>query len=322
MIQLNSLAQLMQAQLIQTQLIQLIQHEFYMLSRGITSQLLMITPYWITGLIAGSLISVYLSGKIAETILKLAADRLWVICLAAILGVASPLCMFGTVPLIAALGKKGVPQHILAAFMVSSVLLNPNLWLVSFVLGFEIVIIRLFLAIMAGILAGLLVLYSRMITCSLACGSKSNFSVFSFERFEVKDSKKKVFYLDLLKALRITAPYLLIGVTLTALGERYIPPEWIAGMFGNRRGLGVLFATTLSVPLYICGAGTVPLIRAWLFAGMGVGDAMAFMLAGPATKINNLSAVKMILTNKSFLFYLAYVICFAMLAGLLVGMIL
>jgi uncharacterized membrane protein YraQ (UPF0718 family) len=85
--------------------------------------------------------------------------------------------------------------------------------------------------------------------------------LFSFGKFDDVKKKRK-FLPDLLKAFRITAPYLLLGVTLTALGERYIPPEWIANMFGARRGLGVLFATTLSVPLNICGAGTIPLIRA------------------------------------------------------------
>ena len=279
-------------------------HELYMLWNGIWSQLRMIAPYWLTGLFAGSLVSVYLSGKIAEKVSQLTAGRIWVICFAAFLGMASPLCMFGTVPLIAALGKKGVPQHILAAFMVSSVLLNPNLWLVTLVLGLEIALLRLFLAFLCGVLAGVTVLY--------VFKSKA---LFSFNKFGDKKVKKKFLLSDLLKAMRITAPYLLLGVVLTALGERYIPPEWIAGMFGQRRGLGVLFATTLSVPLYICGAGTIPLINAWLAAGMGRGEAMTFMLAGPATKINNLSAVKMILGKRNFLLYLGYIVSFAMLVG-------
>jgi uncharacterized membrane protein YraQ (UPF0718 family) len=286
-----------------------ITREIYMLANSIWSQLRMISPYWITGLVAGSIVSVFLSDKIAAKISQLSAERICVIALAAFLGMASPLCMFGTVPVIAALGKKGVPQHILAAFMVSSVLLNPNLWLVSFVLGWEIALTRLGLAFLCGTLAGVAVLY----------GFK-NRELFSFGKFrDVK--KKRKFLPDLARAFCITAPYLLLGVTLTALGERYIPPEWIASMFGVRRGLGVLFATTLSVPLYICGAGTIPLIRAWLFAGMGTGDAMAFMLAGPATKINNLSAVKMILGTKNFLLYLAFVVGFAMLAGLGIGLL-
>ena len=279
-----------------------------MLGTSIWSQLTMIAPYWAMGLTISSLVSVYLSDKITEKIATLTTERLWTIFPASFLGVVSPLCMFGTVPLIAALGKKGVQQHVLAAFMVSSVLLNPNLWLVSFVLGLEIVIARLSLALLCGILAGIAVLY----------GFRGR-SLFTFDRFPDQAGKRRYLLTNLLKAVRITAPYLLLGVTLTAFSERYIHPEWIAGMFGARRGLGVLFATVLSVPLYICGAGTVPLIRAWLMSGMGIGDALTFMLAGPATKINNLSAVKMILGIKNFLLYLAFVIGFAILSGLIIG---
>ena len=282
-----------------------------MLWAGIRSQLIMITPYWAAGLTAGSLISVYLSDRIAAKVAVLTTERLWAVFPAAFLGVVSPLCMFGTVPLIAALGKKSVPQHVLAAFMVSSVLLNPNLWLVSFVLGLEIAIARLLLALLCGALAGVLTLYGFR-------GRK----LFTFGRFADRTQKERNLITDMLKAMRITVPYLLLGITLSALGERYIPPEWIAGLFGTRRGLGVLFATTLSVPLYICGAGTIPLIRAWLAAGMGTGDALAFMLAGPATKINNLSAVKMIFGTKHFLIYLAFVIGFAVTAGLAFGRLL
>jgi len=272
-----------------------------------------LAPYWASGLIAGSLISVYLSERIAEKMTNLASGkgRILAICIASLLGIASPLCMYGTIPIIVAFGHKKVPQHLLATFMVSSVLLNPNLLLLSFVLGVEIALARLFLAFLCGILAGTLVLILF-----------KDKSLFSFERFSLNNKTKKTFLPDLFKAFRITAPYLLIGITLTVLFSRYIPPEWIASMFGTRNGLGVLFATSLSIPLYACGGGTIPLIRAWLFAGMGVGDALAFMIAGPATKITSLSAVKMILGARHFLLYLTYCIGFAIMAGLFVDLVL
>jgi len=285
-----------------------------MLLRGIWFQLRQIAPYWIIGIVAGSLVSVYLSQHIAEKMVRLTTGRFGIlsICAASILGIASPLCMYGTVPVIAALGKKGVPQHLLAAFMISSVLLNPNLFIVSLVLGTNIALVRLLSCFLGGVLAGLLVVlfFKRS-------------RVFSFERFELpENAAKKSLLRDLFKALRITASYLVFGIVLTAVCDRYIPQEWIARMFGARRGLGVLFATSLSVPLYACGGGTIPLIRAWMFAGMSAGDAMAFMLAGPATKINNLSAVKMILGSRNFLLYLAYCLVFAVIIGVLTGLIL
>jgi len=288
-------------------------HELYMLWRSVTAQFLLFLPYWASGLIAGSLVSVYLSERITAKMTRLNSGKgnFLPICAASALGIVSPLCMHGTVPVIAALGHKHVPQHQLAAFMVGSVLLNPNLFLLGFALGPEIALTRLLLAFICGNLAGafVLILFKHR-------------PLFDFSRFAPAGKEKKTFLRDLLKAVRITTPYFLLGIVLTTLFYRYMPTEWIARMFGARRGLGVLFAASMSVPLYACGGGVIPLIRAWLFAGMNPGDALAFMIAGPATKINNLSAVKMILGVRHFLLYLAYCISFAMIAGLLVGLVL
>jgi len=285
-------------------------YEIIMLLESIWFQFRQIAPYWAAGLIAGSLVSVFLSNKITDKMTKIAGWFL-PLCLASFLGIISPLCMYGTVPIIAALGKKGTPQHLLAAFMVSSILLNPNILLLSFALGIPLALARLGLSFLSGILAGILVYLFF-----------SHEALFNFERFaEQGDKPKKVFIFDLLKAFRITAPYLLFGLTLTALFDRYIPPDWVSGVFGVRRGLGVLFATTLSIPLYACGGGTIPLINAWLNVGMGTGDAMAFMLAGPAVKINNLSAVKMIFGVRNFIIYIVYSLIFAILSGLIINAI-
>jgi len=290
-------------------------YEAARLLEGIWFQFCQIAPYWAGGLIAGSIVSVFLSEKISQKMTQIGAGRFWFfpLCLASILGIISPLCMYGTVPIIAALGKKGVGQHLLASFMVSSILLNPNIIILSFALGSGIALARLALCFISGVLAGVLVY--------LFFKSKQLFSLEKFADNSPLLKKKKNFFLDILKAVRITAPYLLFGITLTALFDRYVPPDWISVMFGARRGLGVLFATTLSIPLYACGGGTIPLINAWMQAGMGAGDAMAFMLAGPAVKINNLSAVKMILGAKHFFFYILYSLTFAVLSGLIIGLI-
>ena len=55
---------------------------------------------------------------------------------------------------------------------------------------------------------------------------------------------------------------------------------------------------------------------------MSVGSAAAFMLTGPATKITNLGALKIVLGMRRFLLYWAFVIVFALLTGLVVNLIL
>lgn len=75
-------------------------------------------------------------------------------------------------------------------------------------------------------------------------------------------------------------------------------------------------AATIGVPLYACGGGTIPLLREWLFSGMSMGSAAAFMLTGPSTKITNLGAVKIVLGVKRFLLYLAFVMLFSFATGI------
>ena len=92
-------------------------------------------------------------------------------------------------------------------------------------------------------------------------------------------------------------------------------------LFGNK-AFGVLMAATIGVPLYVCGGGTIPLLQQWLASGMSLGQATAFMIVGPAAKITNLAALKIVLRLKRFALYILFCVLFAILAGLLVDMLL
>lgn len=288
--------------------------EVIVLWNWIVFQFKQIFPYWIAGVFIGSVLSVFAAEKISGRVGKISSGRYGLVVpfFAAVLGAASPICMYGTVPLAASLGKKGVPQYVLATFMVSSILINPNLFVFSFVLGAPVALGRLFFSIAAGIVAGLLVkLFFKQE------------NLFNFEGFQEKkkcaqgENKIKVFLNDLNRGIIKTAPYFLVGIVLAALFERYIPKSLITGLFGSNKGLGVLFATLFGIPIYVCGGGTVPLIKAWMEAGMSSGSAMAFMMIGPATKLTNLTAVKIILGIRNFVLYIAFNVVFAIAAGFL-----
>ena len=52
-----------------------------------------------------------------------------------------------------------------------------------------------------------------------------------------------------------------------------------------------------------------------------MGSAAAFMITGPATKITNLGAMKIVLGWKRFLLYILYVILFSWIIGMVVNLI-
>jgi uncharacterized protein len=281
---------------------------------GIWTQIRQIGLWWLGGIMAGSAISVFMSEKINRALSSMRQNRFSIGAAlgTAGLGIVSPVCMFGTIPLIAAIGKKGVPSYLLVTFMVSSIMLNPVLLVMSFSLGAAAALARLLICLLAGVFAGL-----------LTCVFLKKKPVFQLDQFSEENtfSRHKAFWRDVGKSLRVTAPYLLAGIILTALFDQYFPKQYVEMLFGANRGLGILFAVSLSVPLYVCGGGTIPLISAWMQAGMSMGSALAFMVAGPATKITNLGAVKVILGWRYFIIYLGYCLAFAALAGFLADLI-
>lgn len=171
-------------------------------------------------------------------------------------------------------------------------------------------IIRIASSFLCGIAAGLLIrIFYRH-------KSFFNFSGFSAPRSRDTDPNLLMRFLkNLGRNVKATGVWFLIGVVLSVLFQRYVPSDVVASLFGENRGFGVLMAATIGVPLYACGGGTIPLLQTWLADGMSMGSAAAFMITGPATKITNLGAVKIVLGAKRFAIYLAFTILFALLTG-------
>lgn len=119
--------------------------------------------------------------------------------------------------------------------------------------------------------------------------------------------------------IRAAEGWFFMGIVLSALFQRYVPAEVMTDLFGGNQAFGVLMAATIGVSLYACGGGTIPLLQGWLLDGMSMGSAAAFMITGPATKITNMGAVKIVLGIRRFVIYIVYVILFSLLAGLLVN---
>lgn len=284
-----------------------------------TVQLRQIFLYWVLGMVIGSIISVFFKDKIHNLMRNMKSDGSSIIGIiaASILGVASPLCMYGTIPIAASFSRGGIRDEWLASFMMSSILLNPQLIIYSAALGVKVLVVRIVTCFLCGIVAGLVIRFFFR---------KKNFFRFeSFDEPKNRDTDPNIFkrlLKNLYRNLRATGLYFLIGILLSAIFQRYVPAEAVTFMFGGNEAWGVLMASTVGVPLYVCGGGTIPILKTWLANGMSLGSAAAFMITGPATKITNLGALKVVLGIKHFLFYWAFIIVYACMSGILINLVL
>lgn len=296
-------------------MIDTLQREFIYIAYYFEIQLKQILFWYLFGVVLGSVISVFLKDRILEAMKGVGkySDGFFPIVLSSLIGIVSPLCMYGTIPIAASLSRGGIKDSFLAAFMMSSILLNPQLIAYSFALGGIVVFIRLLSCFVCGVTAGLLVRLSKR-------------QFFCFKNMDPRASRDIApsLAVRLLKNigrnLKATGVYFLIGILLSALFQRYVPSSFVVSLFGKNEGFGVLLAATIGVPLYACGGGTIPLLQAWLSDGMSLGSATAFMITGPSTKITNLGALKIVLKGRTFIFYILFVVLFSLLSGFLVDL--
>ncbi len=262
----------------------------------------------------GSLVSVLGKSRIYGLLSGLSGKKLGVLGIvpACLLGIASPLCMYGTIPIAASFSRKGMRHDWLAAFMMASILLNPQLIVYSAALGNFMLGVRVVSCFLCGIAAGLLVF--------LFYGDRPFFNFTSFDEPKNRDTDPNLL-IRLIKNfgrnVKATGPWFLFGILLSALFQRYVPSDAFVSLFGeSNEGFGVLMAATIGVPLYACGGGTIPLLQQWLWEGMSRGSAAAFMLTGPSTKITNLGALKIVLGARRFAAYLLFVMAFSFFTGI------
>ena len=274
--------------------------------------------YWMIGILIGSCISVFLKDRIHGLFRQMSGSKFGVLGLvpASLLGIASPLCMYGTIPLAASVSRSGMRDDWLAAFMMTSILLNPQLIIYSVALGPAALTVRIISCFLCGIAAGLLVrLFFR---------NKEFFDFRSFDEPKSRDTDPDIL-LRLVKNIgrniKATGPMFLLGIILSAIFQRYVPQDMMVRFFGGNEAWGVLMAATIGVPLYACGGGTIPLLQGWLAEGMSLGSASAFMITGPATKITNLGALKIATGWKRFALYIVFILTASFLSGIAVNIL-
>lgn len=174
-------------------------------------QLRQIFWYWVLGMAVGSAVSVFLKKQIHDIMRALGQSKFGPlgICISSVLGIVSPLCMYGTIPIAASFSKSGVRDDWLAAFMMSSILLNPQLILYSAALGSTVLAVRILSCFLCGIVAGLCVHWFYK--------GKSFFHFSGFEEPKSKDTDPNIllrYIKNLRRNIKATTPYFLLGLIL------------------------------------------------------------------------------------------------------------
>lgn len=301
-------------------------------NKGILAELWEVFPYFLVGiLIAGYLRTFKVAVKLQASLRKYGVMSVF---LASFVGIITPLCACGTVTTAMSLLFAGIPLAPVMSLMVTSPLLSPSTYLLTLNdLGPEWTVIRTISAFSMGIFAGMVthVLSKRggfgkndifiegaVIRGDfhdedypderLRCNCRQKFG----NRVAVRTGNKfLVFLAKSAEMLWVVGKYVIVGVAVGEVVERYMPSEWIYRFFGQRDPLNIVWVTLASVPIFvhqISASSIIHHIKGSLNGTLDGGAALAFMIGGPVTAVPTMVLFWTFFKKRVFFLYMF--VCF------------
>jgi uncharacterized membrane protein YraQ (UPF0718 family)/copper chaperone CopZ len=269
-----------------------------------------LSPSLLLGLLIAGLMHVYLPKGFVHRGLN--RPDLGSVTRASLIGLPLPLCSCGVIPTALGLRNEGASKGATTAFMISTPQTGVDSVLVSAsFLGWPFALFKVVAAFMTGLIGGALA--NRFTepdpgeTESLPSGSDNATPDGGF----VGAVRYALF--DLLAAIDL---WILAGVLAAALISALLPADYLADQAWAQGIGGMLLVLAISIPLYVCTTGSVPIAASLIAAGMPTGTALVFLMAGPATNVATLGAIYRTLGARVLTIYLATVVVMSIFFGL------
>ncbi|MDF2685748.1 MAG: putative permease [Clostridia bacterium] len=237
---------------------------------------------------------------------------------AAILGILSPLCTYGTIPVVITLYRGGVSMGPLISFLSASSLMNPQLFIMTWGgLNSEFALIRLLIVFLFAIICGYITILIPEKWVVLKNRLLNEQDKEAIENRPIKAFSFKALSLNSLKSLLFVGKYMVIGILAGAAIETFVPKTLIMNTLGGNTVMSILIAALIGIPLYACGGGIIPTVRAMISSGMSDGAAMAFLTVGQGTRLTSVFALAAVFRPVFIIGYCIFLVLFSTLTGLL-----
>jgi len=269
-------------------------------------------PYVLLGAVVGELLKLGRWSAYMEAACK--RHPIPAVALATLIGMASPLCTYGTIPIVVQLVRSGTPIFPLVSFLAASSLMNPQLLILTWRgIGLEMALARLGSVAVYSVLLG--VVLWRLPTHWVRSLGRLETAQPESANCQKQARSPARFARQVWRSFRFVAFYMVIGILVGAAIETFVPSAWILRLFDPGAWFALPLAAVLGVPLYACGGGTIPMIGALLQGGMARGSALAFFLVGSATRPTPLIAMKTVLRVRVIAAYVFLLMLFSVFSG-------
>lgn len=284
--------------------------------------LAMSAPYLVLGYIAAAFIKEYVSR--ASLAKHLGDHGVRPVLNAVGVGALLPICSCGVIPLGVGVHRAGAARGTALSFMTSSPAISPvSVLMVGMMLGPLYLATYVCVALVGSLLIGLV--GNRLLRdqtrpvenfdaiVDQVEDDDTHHNAAPQERSRFGRAMHWAFW-DLGAEISVD---LVIGLSVAALVLAFLPIELTEAYLGTRSIWTLLLVILISIPVYTCSVPTIPIVWALFMRGAMPGAMLAYMIAGPATNLGELNAIRKSMGFSTATFYAVGLISIALAGGLI-----
>ena len=293
------------------------------------------SPYLLLGFLAAGILHTFVPQSIYAK--HLAGSDWRSVAKAALFGIPLPLCSCGVLPTAVSLRNNGASRASSTSFLIATPQTGVDSIAATYsLLGLAFAVIRPVAALVTALFGGMLVARVERTDvvshsddhdchcdggddaccCDDDCGCSTAPRAYTFVG-KVAEALHYGF-IDMMKSI---GRWLVIGLVVATLITVCIPDNFFAA-FAQYPLLNMIVVLALSIPMYVCATGSIPIALSLMLKGLTPGAALVLLMAGPAANFASVLVINRSFGKRSTVAYLASIIGGAMAFGLLVDYVL
>lgn len=245
----------------------------------------------------------YLSGNTFRSVLN-----------AAIFGVPLPLCSCGVIPTAMSLRREGASKGAVVSFLIATPQTGVDSIFATYsLMGLPFAVVRPIAALFTAMIGGTFVTLGdkndekdEKVDASRSYSEQPHLSF--------ADRCAEALKFGFVEMMEDIGKWLVVGLIVAGLITVLVPDSFFA-IFKDNTLLSMLLVLCVSVPMYICATGSIPIAVALMMKGLTPGAALVMLMAGPACNVASILVVNKVLGKKTLVLYLAAIIGGSILFG-------
>lgn len=232
---------------------------------------------------------------------------------AAMIGVPLPLCSCGVLPAAVAMRRGGASRAASTSFLIATPQTGADSIAATYsLLGPAFAVIRPVAALVTALAGGCAVGAAEKIESQSPVCAERYVEAIRPGFFRRCADALRYGFVDLVSSI---GGWLVAGLVIAAIITVYVPADFFA-VLGDHPFLAMLAVLVVSVPMYVCATGSIPIAMSLMLKGLSPGTAFVMLMAGPAANFASFTLISREMGRKSAIIYLVSIIVGAIAFGL------